>query len=233
MIGEIYWLPYVSFWLSAILLDQLVKLKCLQKYKYNKTDVQNLISKKDVITSIFLYNLTAFFISYFTRDQDNNSQSTTTTPTATYISVARLLVYMFVDETYSYWYHYALHKYPTLYKYIHRQHHNVFDPHPFSSQYGSFLDIVIGIWFPQLLSMIVSGLSLKWVARFMVVRILKGNYDHLGYDLPFSLNPFNNFLVTNKSRYHFIHHTLKGRNYNYSNGLSNIWDRINNTYQKN
>lgn len=224
MLGEIHWLPYLSFWSSAIILDQgLPKIKSLQKYKYYQTEIINQVSKKSVFISVLLQNIIIWLLSYLARRPDTTQDSFKK-------SIGKLLLFIFIDETYSYWYHYYLHKSVFLYKYLHKYHHKMIEPNTYGSQYSTALDVIFGVFFPSILAKGISKLSDNWTARLLAIRAIKTNYDHCGYILPFPLDPFNNFLFMNKSQYHHIHHAVKGRNCNFSGGFTNLWDRIVGTY---
>ena len=224
MSNELLWVPYLAFWASAIALDQILpRIKSLQKYRYHQIPIENKVSKKSVFISVLMQNIIIWILSYLSQKPDLQRDSFTH-------SYLKILLYVFIDETYSYWYHYYLHKNVTLYKYFHKYHHKQIEPSTYGSQYSSALDVIFGILLPNILAKEITQLSDYWLAILLAVRAIKTNYDHCGYVLPFPLDPFNCFLFLNKSEYHHIHHAIRGRNCNFSGGFTNLWDRIVGTF---
>jgi sterol desaturase/sphingolipid hydroxylase (fatty acid hydroxylase superfamily) len=222
--SNLLWIPYLSFWSSAIILDQLLpKIPSLQKYKYHQTPVINQVSKKSVFITVLFQNIIFATLTYLSRKKEYNNDSIGK-------NIFKVLCYIAIDETYSYWYHYHLHKNVTLYKYFHKYHHKMIEPNTYGSQYSSALDVIFGILLPNILAKEITQISEPWLVGLLAVRAIKTNYDHSGYVLPFPLDPFNCFLFPNKTEYHLIHHDVKGRNCNFSGGFTNFWDRVVGTF---
>lgn len=224
---EIHWLPYLVSWSHALLLETITRLRIpsLERYRLGRATTPDKVSRHAVLVTVLFQNLVAFLLSLL------GTVDTTVLPLGALLP--RIVAFMVVYETYTYWYHYALHRIPSLYYRIHRHHHRVINVYPFAGQYAGIIDTILGIWLPPLLAGTLTSMPTDWVARLSALYAFKANYDHLGYALPFPLDPFNLPLTVpgyNRPRYHSLHHAVETRNFNFSNGFSNVWDHLNGTF---
>jgi sterol desaturase/sphingolipid hydroxylase (fatty acid hydroxylase superfamily) len=94
--------------------------------------------------------------------------------------VLSLVVVLFLDDTWFYWTHRALHT-PKLYKRLHRIHHNSADPSPFTSfafhPVEAFTITAGGLFISLLL-----GAPTATISLFGIVSALNNISAHLGYE---------------------------------------------------
>lgn len=128
--------------------------------------------------------------------------------------IFQICVFLLVEDTYHYWAHRALH-WGSLYKRIHRRHHQHSSPFWFVAEYCSPVELILigfgTIGFPLLYSKFADSVHLFTFGVWIFIRVL-GDVDyHSGYDLPWSAHQFLPFLVG--SAYHDLHHKKCGGNY--------------------
>ena len=128
-------------------------------------------------------------------------------------SLWKLFLGMLVMDTFQFWNHYALHKIPGAYKYVHYVHHSMGDPSPSESVLVHPFEGVIGT--PIMVSMFMfSGLS------FAIFVIITGmTYASFVCE----------HTITTPYKYHYIHHNVN-INKNFEAPFFSFWDRLMGTY---
>ena len=137
----------------------------------------------------------------------------------------RQVVAVFVLDAWEYWIHRMMHVNKYLYKHVHSRHHRLYVPYAFGALYnhpleGFFLDTVGGA-----IAMKLACLSIREAMFFFVLATMKTGMfhkavrpdgivdDHCGWDFPW--DPFQ-FLFSNNSVYHDVHHQTYGIKANFS-----------------
>jgi sterol desaturase/sphingolipid hydroxylase (fatty acid hydroxylase superfamily) len=223
-------LPFVVYWASVALLGLVPFVPALQQFKYSHVmgvgRVRNRSSAVAVCATVLAHHALQVMIAVLLLPPPRADSHD-----RWWRQVSRVLAYVAVDETYTYWWHWSMHHFPLLFSLIHEKHHRIENVYPAASQYAGIVDMLAGVWVPNVLASVISGLSPSWVVWLLTLRTIKVNYDHLGYVLPFPLNPTSvSWLpLWNAAIYHHHHHEPHGRKYNLSGGFTNVWDIVNGT----
>ncbi|KAI0653440.1 sphingosine hydroxylase [Cubamyces menziesii] len=139
------------------------------------------------------------------------------------IPAAKLLLGMFIIDTWQYFLHRAMHVNTFLYKKFHSYHHRLYVPYAFGALYnhpfeGFLLDTVgagIAEW--------VAHLTTREAMLLFGISTLKTVDDHCGYRLPW--DPLQ-LISSNNADYHDIHHQVIGIKSNFSQPFFIHWDAI-------
>ncbi len=116
-----------------------------------------------------------------------------------------------VMEVFEWWFHWACHRNPLLWK-IHKHHHRYANPTPFGVMADHPLDMFIKaspiIWIPFLFPI----WDVARVGTFVSLNLLYGIYLHAGFDPPWMPSPHSRYLVTG---WHHNEHHAGAKDYNY------------------
>lgn len=143
------------------------------------------------------------------------------------LPILRQAVAVFVLDAWEYWIHRLMHVNKFLYRHLHSRHHRLYVPYAFGALYNHPLEGLILDTVGSAVAMKVAGLSLREAMFFFVFATMKtGNVtqfnlvlifilvdDHCGWDFPW--DPFQ-FLFSNNSVYHDVHHQQYGIKANFS-----------------
>lgn len=129
------------------------------------------------------------------------------------LPVLRQAVAVFILDAWEYWIHRLMHVNKFLYRHLHSRHHRLYVPYAFGALYnhpleGFFLDTV-----GTAIAMKVSNVTLREAMFFFVFATMKTVDDHCGWNFPW--DPFQ-FLFSNNSVYHDVHHQAYGIKANFS-----------------
>jgi sphinganine C4-monooxygenase len=127
--------------------------------------------------------------------------------------VLRQLIAVFILDAWEYWIHRLMHVNKFLYRHLHARHHRLYVPYAFGALYnhpleGFFLDTV-----GTAIAMKIANLTLREAMFFFVFATMKTVDDHCGWNFPW--DPFQ-FLFSNNSVYHDVHHQTYGIKANFS-----------------
>jgi len=134
---------------------------------------------------------------------------------------AGFFIILLIDDTWFYWAHRLLH-HPTIYKYVHRVHHESIDVNPFTSMSFHWIEAaLLTLWIiPASFIMPIYAPILGLVQVWGIFDNIKG---HLGYEFfPSSFNKsWLRFMTT--STHHNMHHSKFNGNY----GVHfRFWDKL-------
>ena len=129
------------------------------------------------------------------------------------LPVLRQVIAVFILDAWEYWIHRLMHVNKFLYRHLHSRHHRLYVPYAFGALYnhpleGFFLDTV-----GTAIAMKVSKLTLREAMFFFVFATMKTVDDHCGWNFPW--DPLQ-FLFSNNSVYHDVHHQTYGIKANFS-----------------
>ncbi|GMM27435.1 sphingosine hydroxylase [Martiniozyma asiatica (nom. inval.)] len=138
-------------------------------------------------------------------------------------SLLKITLAFLIIDTWQFWLHRTMHKYPWLYRNFHSRHHKLYVPYAFGALFnnpieGFFLD-TLGTGVASL----VLGLSPRECIFLYTFSTLKTVDDHCGYVLPWDIF---HWIFPNNSIYHDIHHQRWGIKYNFSQPFFTFWDRL-------
>ncbi|KAL6304530.1 sphingosine hydroxylase [Sparassis latifolia] len=137
------------------------------------------------------------------------------------IPATKLLLGMFIIDTWQYFLHRGMHSHPYLYKKIHSVHHRLYVPYAFGALYNhpleGFLLDSVGAGFAEA----IVGLAVRETVILFSLSTLKTVDDHCGYNLPW--DPLQ-IIFGNNADYHDIHHQSVGIKSNYSQPFFIHWD---------
>lgn len=103
---------------------------------------------------------------------------------------------------------------------MHSVHHRIYVPYAYGALYSSLIEAFIVDTIGTTLTFYLSGLPTLPATWFATLSIIKSVNDHSGYNFPY--NPFN-YLSTNTTDFHDVHHQSWGFKYNYSQVYLTIW----------
>ncbi|KAF5102092.1 hypothetical protein D0Z00_000552 [Geotrichum galactomycetum] len=105
----------------------------------------------------------------------------------------QVTAFFFMEDTWHYWFHRALH-YGPLYKYIHKQHHKYAAPFGLTAEYAHPVEVAVTglgtVGSPLLWAYCFGNVHLITVICWVVLRLFQAVDSHSGYDFPWSLRHF-------------------------------------------
>jgi methylsterol monooxygenase len=105
----------------------------------------------------------------------------------------QIMAFFFMEDTWHYWFHRALH-YGPLYKYIHKQHHKYAAPFGLTAEYAHPIEVAVTglgtVGSPLLWAYFFGNVHLITVICWVVLRLFQAVDSHSGYDFPWSLRHF-------------------------------------------
>lgn len=136
-----------------------------------------------------------------------------------------LIIAVAVNDTMFYWAHRGLH-HSSIYKYIHKQHHEFKTPVGISSKYAHPIEDIIANTLPTVLGPLFVGMHAKVFWLWLFIRLLETIDAHSGYNFPF--NPFHAFSFQGGAERHDFHHS---HNVGCYGSFTIFWDWIMGTDQ--
>ncbi|KAM6937142.1 cholesterol 25-hydroxylase-like protein 1, member 1 [Xenentodon cancila] len=132
-----------------------------------------------------------------------------------------LAILLLFDTQYFVW-HYMHHKNPQLYRWVHAMHHEYMAPFSWSTEQLSIPELVsVGFW-SNLDPILLNAHPLTtWCVT--VYSIWMSVEDHIGYDLPWTLNNLVPFGLLGGAPAHDMHHQRPSTNFA---PFFSHWDRI-------
>lgn len=137
--------------------------------------------------------------------------------------LARMLVAIFLIDTWQYWLHRLMHTNKALYKRFHSRHHRLYVPYAYGALYN---DPVEGFLLDTLgtgIAGMVTALTARETIFLYTFATMKTVDDHCGYRLPFDIFQI---IFPNNSIYHDIHHQIWGIKHNFSQPFFTFWDKM-------
>ncbi|XP_029290732.1 cholesterol 25-hydroxylase-like protein 1, member 1 [Cottoperca gobio] len=142
-------------------------------------------------------------------------------PTLYEVFVDGLAILLLFDTQYYIW-HVIHHKQPQLYRWIHAVHHEYKAPFSWSTEQLSPQELIsVGLWSNQDPILLKSHPLTAWCIT--VFSIWMSVEDHIGYDLPWTLNHLVPFGLLGGAPAHDMHHQKPSSNYA---PFFSHWDRI-------
>lgn len=142
-------------------------------------------------------------------------------PTLYEVIIDGLAILLLFDTQYYVW-HFIHHKHSQLYRWIHAIHHEYTAPFSWSTQQLSIPELMtVGLWSNQDPLLLKCHPLTTWCVT--VFSIWMSVEDHIGYDLPWTLNHLVPFGLLGGAPAHDMHHQKP--NSNYAPFFSH-WDRI-------
>ncbi|NP_001229598.1 C-4 methylsterol oxidase-like [Strongylocentrotus purpuratus] len=136
-----------------------------------------------------------------------------------YMTLAHCFGSLVLEDAWHYFLHRALH-HKSIYKYIHKIHHNFQAPFGMTAEYAHPMEtMILGMGFMWGMLLFCDHLIFLWC--WMCVRLIETIDVHSGYDFP--INPLHVIPFYGGARFHDFHH--KNFNGNYSSTFT-WWDKI-------
>jgi len=129
---------------------------------------------------------------------------------------------MICEDTAFYFIHRLMH-HPTLYKYVHKMHHEYKTTVSISAEYSHPLEYAFGVMLPSAVGANILGprMHLFTLFSFVFMRTCEGIDAHCGYD--FSWSPYRILPFSGGAFYHDFHHTHNVGNYG---DFFCLWDTV-------
>jgi len=132
-----------------------------------------------------------------------------------------LAVLLLFDTQYYVW-HFIHHKHPQLYRWVHAIHHEYLAPFSWSTEQLSIPELMtVGFWSNLDPILLKCHPLTTWCVT--VVSIWMSVEDHIGYDLPWTLNHLVPFGLLGGAPAHDMHHQWPSRNFA---PFFSHWDKI-------
>ncbi|XP_075945196.1 cholesterol 25-hydroxylase-like protein 1, member 1 [Anarhichas minor] len=142
-------------------------------------------------------------------------------PTLYEVIIDGLAILLLFDTQYFVW-HFIHHKHSQLYRWIHAIHHEYMAPFSWSTEQLSIPELMtIGLWSNQDPVLLKCHPLTTWLTT--VFSIWMSVEDHIGYDLPWTLNHLVPFGLLGGAPAHDMHHQKPSSNYA---PFFSHWDRI-------
>ena len=140
------------------------------------------------------------------------------------LPVVRQVIAVVILDAWEYWIHRFMHVNKFLYRHLHSRHHRLYVPYAYGALYNHPIEGLVLDTLGTAFAMKVACLSLREAMFFFVFATMKTGMsdslialievdDHCGWDFPW--DPFQ-FLFSNNSVYHDVHHQTYGIKANFS-----------------
>lgn len=219
--------PVVAYWTVCIVYDIFDRSSSalIKQYRLNENKRENSVTKTHVVLRVMLQHViqTALGLGVLFFDPHMCSK-----PEKSLLGTCiDLILGMVVMDTWQFWIHRWMHVNKFLYNAIHSHHHRIYNNYAFGALYNHpveafFLDSLGGV-----VTMYATGMTCRTSAIMFAGASMKTVFDHSSYKWP--LNPVYN-LFPNNSRYHNVHHDLRGFKNNYSQPFFTFWDQVMGSY---
>lgn len=202
--------------LPFIIMD---KIPYFQKYKIQGHKMPTLAEQwqcaKLVLLSHFTVELPQIWLFHPTAQFFGMS---TSVPFPSFMTMAyQIAIFFVLEDTWHYWLHRALHT-PTLYKKIHKLHHQYSAPFGLAAEYASPIETMIlafgTVGVPIVWSAVTKNLHILTMYVWIVLRLFQAIDAHSGYEFPWSLHHFLPFWAG--ADHHDVHHEKFLGNYSSS-----------------
>ncbi|KAF9584158.1 C-4 sterol methyl oxidase [Lunasporangiospora selenospora] len=223
----IYFGRCVPYWIA----DQ---IPALQKYKIQQKAIQNTAKNqwkvfRKVIISHFLFELPMIMGFHPIAVKFGMEISALPLPTLSKI-IPQVFLFFVFEDFFHYWAHRALH-YGSLYKHIHKVHHEWSAPFGLAAEYAHPLEILIlgmgTIGGPLIWCFFTQDLHLVTILIWIALRLFQAVEAHSGYDFPWSTHNWLPFW--SGAEHHDYHHMAFTNNFATS---FRWWDHIFGTNKK-
>jgi methylsterol monooxygenase len=138
--------------------------------------------------------------------------------------IYQIAIFFVLEDTWHYWFHRALHT-PTLYKKIHKLHHQYSAPFGVAAEYASPIETMIlafgAVGIPIVFCAFTKDLHILTMYLWIVGRLFQAIDAHSGYEFPWSLHHFLPFWAG--ADHHDVHHEKFIGNYSSS---FRWWDKL-------
>ncbi|KAM7002652.1 cholesterol 25-hydroxylase-like protein 1, member 1 [Tautogolabrus adspersus] len=142
-------------------------------------------------------------------------------PTLYEVFIDGLAVLLLFDTQYFIW-HFIHHKHPQLYRWIHAIHHEYIAPFSWSTEQLSIPELMtVGFWSNLDTILLKCHPLTTWCIT--VFSVWMSVEDHIGYDLPWTLNHLVPFSLLGGAPAHDMHHQKPSSNFA---PFFSHWDRI-------
>uniref|UniRef100_A0A665VDB9 Cholesterol 25-hydroxylase like 1, tandem duplicate 1 n=1 Tax=Echeneis naucrates TaxID=173247 RepID=A0A665VDB9_ECHNA len=132
-------------------------------------------------------------------------------PTPYEVLIDGLATLLLFDTQYYIW-HFIHHKHPQLYRYVHAIHHEYAAPFSWSTEHLSIPELMtVGLWSNQDPIFLKCHPMTTWCTT--VFSIWMSVEDHVGYDLPWTLNHLVPFGLLGGAPAHDMHHQKPSSNF--------------------
>jgi len=220
--------PPACYWILATIfhLISLTRIPFFEKYKIQPIGYteKNKVTLRRVVIQVLLQHsiqsivtVILFIANQLLQLQDFDA------PLSITRSVPRFILAAFFFDTWQYWIHRWMHINKWLYINVHSIHHQLLVPYAYGALYNHPLEAFMLDTCGGAITSIVAGFTPIETAIFISVAMIKTVDDHSGYDFPWDPIPR---IFQNNSKYHDIHHQIKGIKYNFSQPFFCIWDRM-------
>ncbi|KAH8336112.1 hypothetical protein KR074_003297 [Drosophila pseudoananassae] len=218
VIFSVYWIYAALF----TLMDITNKPKFLRRYKIQPgqnepVDLKKLWNAvKVVIFNLTVVNVLTSWAVYELVYKTENSRDIRQLPTFKR-TIRDLVVFVILEEIMFYYAHRLLH-HKSIYKYVHKKHHEWTSPIAAITLYAHPVEHIVANLMPVALSIAFLGthVALAWV--IFALAIVNSMSDHTGYSFPWS---------GGSVKFHDYHHAK----FNYNYGVLGILDKLHGTYR--
>lgn len=187
-------------------------IDCIPYFRKYKIQSQKLPSAKEqwqcaklVLLSHFTVQLPQIWLFH---PMANYSGLSTSVPFPSLMTIAyQVAIFFFMEDTWHYWAHRALHWGP-LYKNIHKMHHHFSAPFGLAAEYASPIEVMVlgfgSIGPPIIWCGITGELHILTMYIWIALRLFQAIDAHSGYEFPWSLHHFLPFWAG--AEHHDVHH---------------------------
>ncbi|XP_070552720.1 fatty acid hydroxylase domain-containing protein 2-like isoform X2 [Ptychodera flava] len=212
------WVPYWLFGSLFLLVDATGRPAFILKYKVQQdknVPVDPVQLRKAILTVLFNQTvitvpfISAFYPLFLWRGMDFGKEL----PTFQWV-IVELTVFSLVEEIGFYYTHRLMH-HPSLYKHIHKVHHEWTAPISIISLYCHPVEHILSNMLPPLLGPLLMGSHIATTWLWFIIALLSTIVAHCGYHMPFLPSP----------EAHDFHHQKFVNNF----GVLGVLDRLHGT----
>lgn len=227
--------PIILYWVYSIFFHILDEFDLMSHYRLHtpaELAARNKATRYEVVRDVLIQQsiqTTAGLMHFAISPVDSSHQySLSFTNMKDVIQIlARLFVAFLFMDSWQYWLHRIMHRNSYLYKTFHSRHHRLYVPYAFGALYNHPLEGLLMDTLGAIFGSVVAGLDTRVELIFFTFSTIKTVDDHCGYKFPW--DPLQ-FLFSNNSLYHDIHHQSFGTKHNFSQPFFTFWDKITNTH---